>query len=408
MNARQVQIICRSLRLLWRYRLRSALVMLSAAIGVAGVVCSVNYGASGTQKVLEQIRLMGTNVLIITPAASRPVAGRTRTGEPVTTLVERDYAAIRREVLTRTRSSAIVTASFWMKAGDLSKNVPVVGCEPDYFPIKNWSVIAGDLFDTAQERTASRVALLGRTVANDLFGASSPLGQHIMINRVPFTVSGVLGERGQGLDVGNEDNQVYVPLTTAMRRLMNVDHYNALVLEIDSVGVMDSVAATIHSLLRQAHHIRLNERDDFQIQNQKTLLDTQKVAAARLRFFLRWIAASALIVSGLGMLGITWIAVKERTAEIGTRRALGANAEDIFFQVLFESAALAILGCGLGFAISWPLSRIIANSPGQRFIFDLQSAAVAFIAAGLLNVLFALWPSRKAACISPLEALRYE
>jgi putative ABC transport system permease protein len=295
-----------------------------------------------------------------------------------------------------------------MKAGDLSKNVPVVGCEPDYFPIKNWSVIAGDLFDTAQERTASRVALLGRTVANDLFGASSPLGQHIMINRVPFTVSGVLGERGQGLDVGNEDNQVYVPLTTAMRRLMNVDHYNALVLEIDSVGVMDSVAATIHSLLRQAHHIRLNERDDFQIQNQKTLLDTQKVAAARLRFFLRWIAASALIVSGLGMLGITWIAVKERTAEIGTRRALGANAEDIFFQVLFESAALAILGCGLGFAISWPLSRIIANSPGQRFVFDLRSAAFAFIAAGLLNVLFALWPSRKAACISPLEALRYE
>jgi putative ABC transport system permease protein len=408
MNPRQLQIVLRSVRLLWRYRLRSALVILSAAIGVAGVVCSVNYGARGTRTILEQIRLMGTNVLIITPTASRPRAGRTRTGEPVTTLVERDYAAIRREVLARTRSSAVVTGSFWMKAGDLSKNVAVVGCEPDYFPIKNWAVTSGDLFDAAQERTASRVALLGRTAANDLFGASSPIGQRIMINRVPFTVSGILAERGQGLDVGNEDNQVYVPLTTAMRRLMNVDHYNAIVLEIDTVDAMDAAAATIRSLLHQGHHIQLNQREDFQIQNQKTLLDTQQVAAARLRFFVRWIAASALVVSGLGMLGITWIAVKERTAEIGTRRALGATAADIFFQVLFESGALAILGCALGFAVSWPLSRLIASSPGQRFVFDLRSAAFAFIAAGLLNVLFALWPSRKAACVSPLEALRYE
>jgi len=285
MNARRVQILLRSLQLLWRYRLRSALVMLSASIGVTGVVCSVNYGTSGTRKILDQIRLLGTNVLIVTPATSRPVAGRARTGEAVTTLVERDYVAIRREVLTRTRSSAVVTASFWIKAGDLSKSVTVVGCEPDYFPIKNWAVGAGDSFDAAQERTASRVALLGRTVANDLFGTSSPIGQRIMINRVPFTVSGVLAERGQGLDVGNEDNQVYVPLTTAMRRLLNVDHYNAIVLEIDNLSAMDAAAAATRSLLHQAHHIRLNQRDDFQIQNQKTLLDTQQAAANRLRFF---------------------------------------------------------------------------------------------------------------------------
>src|SRR5260370_31108509 len=137
MNARRVQILLRSLQLLWRYRLRSALVMLSASIGVTGVVCSVNYGTSGTRKILDQIRLLGTNVLIVTPATSRPVAGRPRTGEAVTTLVERDYVAVRREVLTRTRSSSVVTASFWMKAGAPSTSVTVVGCEPDYFRIKN-------------------------------------------------------------------------------------------------------------------------------------------------------------------------------------------------------------------------------------------------------------------------------
>jgi len=408
MNARRIQILLRSLRLLWRFRLRSALVMLSASIGVTGVVCSVNYGASGTRKILEQIRLMGTNVLIVTPTTSRPVARRERTGEPLTTLVERDYVAIRREVLTRTRSSAVVTASFLIKAGNLSKSATVVGCEPDYFPIKNWETSAGDSFDIPQERTAARVVLLGRTVANDLFGTSSPIGQRITINRVPFIVSGVLAERGQGLDVSNEDNQVYVPLTTAMRRLLNVDHYNAIVLEIDNLSAMDAAAATTRSLLHAAHHIRPNQRDDFQIQSQKTLLDTQQAAASRLKFFLRWIAASALLVSGLGMVGITWIAVKERTVEIGTRRALGATAADIFFQVLFESAALAVLGCGLGFVVSWPLSRILTSSPGLPIAFDFQSATLALITAGLLNVFFALWPSRQAAYVSPLAALRFE
>jgi len=406
MNSRQMKIVVRSLRLLWRFRLRSALVMLSAALGVTGVVSSVNYGASGTRKILEQIQRLGTNVLIITPVSSRPVAGRTRTGEPVTTLIERDYVAIRREVLTRKRSSAIVIASYWVKAGDLSKNATIVGCEPDYFPIKDWTVTTGELFDAAQNRTAARVALLGRTVASDLFGNSSPIGQRIMINRVPFTVSGVLAERGQGLDVSNEDDQIYVPVATAMRRLMNVDHYNALVLEIDNLRAMDAAAATARAMLHQAHHIRFNQRDDFQLQNQKTLLDAQEAAANRLGFFLRWIAGSALLVSGLGMLGITWIAVKERTVEIGIRRALGATSTDIFFQILFESGALAVFGCGVGFAISWPLSKIIANS--LPFVFDFRSAALAFAAAGVLNVCSALWPSRKAASVSPLAALRYE
>lgn len=398
----------RALRLLWRYRFRSALLLSSAALGVAGVVCSVNYGASGTRKLLDQIWRLGTNVLIITPAKSQAVAGRARTGQAVTTLVERDYVALRRELLARNRSSALVTANFWMKAGDISKNSAVIGCEPDYFKIKNWNVIAGQFFDSSNEVSASRVVLLGRTVATDLFANASAVDQRIMINRVPFTVIGVLAERGQSLDVANEDNQVFVPLKTAMRRLMNVDHYNAIVLEIDKLSGMDAAAEATRSFLHQNHRIRANQRDDFQIQNQKTLLDTQRLAANRLRFFLRWIAASALVVSGLGISGITWIAVKERTGEIGTRRALGASASDIFGQILFESIVLTLLGCSLGLAISWPVSRFLSNSAGSPFVFDRNSALFAFCAAGLLNLLFAAWPSRTAASVSPLTALKYE
>lgn len=382
--------------------------MLMAALGVVGVVCSVNYAAGGTQQILDQIRRMGTNVLIITPAESRAVAGRSRTGGAVTTLVERDYTTIRKTLLARVRSSALVTASFWVKVGDLSKNATVVGVEPDYFQIKNWSLATGELLDAAHERTAARLTVLGHAAAVDLFGASSAVGQHVMINRTPFVVVGVLAERGQGLDISNEDNQVYVPLTTAMRRLVNVDHYSGIVIEMDSTDSMNAAAAQTRSLLHSLHHIQQNQPDDFQIQNQKTLLDTQLAATSRLDFFLRWIAASALTVSGLGIVAITWIALKERTHEIGTRRALGATRNDIFLQVLVETATLAVTGSLLGAAVSWPTSHLVSQSVGLPFVFQWSTAAFALAVAVILNLAFSVLPSRKAASVSPLEALMYE
>lgn len=408
MTRRNLKIAVRALRQLWRYPLRSGLLMLMAALGVDGVVCSVNYGAGGTRQILDQIRRMGTNVLIITPAQSRSVAGRARTGDTVTTLIERDYAAIRKTLLARTRSSALVTANLWVKSGDLSKNAAVVGVESDYFTIKNWPLGAGEFFDNGQERTASRLALLGHTVAVDLFGSSSAVGQHVMINRVQFVVAGVLTERGQGLDTSNENNQVYVPLTTAMRRLLNVDHYSGIVIEIDSTNSMNDAAEEVRTLLRNLHRVQQNQPDDFQIQNQKTLLNTQIAAASRLGFFLRWIAASALTVSGLGIVTITWIALKERTREIGTRRALGATRSDIFLQVLIETAELAVTGSVIGVAVSWPASHLISESVGLPFVFERSNATFAIAAAVTLNLAFSLLPSRKASSVSPLEALRYE
>jgi len=405
---KQWQITSRSLRLVLRYPLRSVLLAFSAALGVSGVVCSMNYGASGTEKVLEQIRRLGTNVLIITPTQSRSVAGRARTGTAVTTLVERDYVDIKRNVLTRTRSSALATQTFWTKTGDTSKNAVIVGCESDYFAAKDWTVVAGQLFDAAHERTAARVAVLGHTVALDLFGGSSAVGQRMMINRVPFTVIGVLRERGQGLDVSNEDNQIYVPLRTAMRRLMNVDHYAGILVEVDSWESLDQAANQIRSLLHQAHHIGPEQPEDFQVQNQKTLLDTQIAASDRLGSFLRWIGATALVVSGLGIVAITWIAVRERTREIGTRRALGATSGDIFLQMQCENGSLALLGGLLGIGLSWLISRLVSAWVGLPFVFDEKNALLTFEVAATLNLVFSLLSSRKAASISPMEALRYE
>jgi putative ABC transport system permease protein len=393
---------------MWRYRLRSALIMTSAALGVAGVVCPVNYGEGGARQLLDQVRSMGTNVLIITPVADKSVAGRARTGGLVTTLVDRDLLAIQRDVTGLTRSSGLVAGSFWIKAGDLSKNTAVIGCEPDYFDIKNWPAAAGLLFNQSQERSMGRVVVLGHTAALDLFGEESPVGRRLMINRVPFIAVGVLTERGQGLDVSNEDSQLYVPLRTAMHRLMNLDHFSSITIEVEDLRQMDEASGQIRSLLHLLHRIRERQADDFQIQNQKALLETQRAAAARLEFLLGWTGASALAVSGLGILGITWIAVKERTRDLATCRALGATAADVFFQVWFESTALALVGALLGLAVSWPGSRWIARSAGLPFVFSDQTAALALAAAACLNLAFSLLPSRRAARFHPIEALRHE
>jgi putative ABC transport system permease protein len=189
---------------------------------------------------------------------------------------------------------------------------------------------------------------------------------------------------------------------------MNVDHYSAIVIEIDATNSMDAAAELMRSLLRNSHHVQRNQPNDFQIQNQKTLLDTQMAAASRLDFFLRWIAASALTVSGLGIVAITWIAVKERTREIGTHRALGATRNDIFFQVVVETAALAVAGSLFGAAVSWPASHFISEAVGLPFVFERSTAEFALTVAVVLNLAFSVLPSGKAASVSPLEALRYE
>ena len=408
-NRKSVYILTGSLRSVWRFPLRSGLLLLSAMLGVAGVTSAINYAEDGRLKALNQIQLMGTNILVVAPQQSRAVGGRARTGTIVTTLVEQDYTAIQQELPDIERSSATAVGSFLIKAGDLSKNsCPVIGVEPDYFRIRNWSVRDGTIFDSTNMRRASRVVLLGSTVAHDLFGEIAPVGQGVLINRVPFEVAGVLAERGQSLEAGNEDNQVYIPLTTAMHRLMDVRYYSSLIFEIADWDRMDEDAQAIRETLNRRHHKLANLPEDFQIQNQKSLIDTETVTAAKLEFLVRWVGFSGLFVSGLGILAITWIAVRERTREIGTRRALGATPKDIFSQFLFEATVVSVIGCLAGLAGSWEGSLIVAQRVGLPFHFDWGAARLVIALSIALNLIFALFPSGRAALLDPVAALKYE
>jgi putative ABC transport system permease protein len=393
---------------MWRYRLRSGLVSGCASLGVAGIVTSANFAASGREQVLDQIRRMGTNTVMVTAQQSRTAAGRARTGSIVTTLGEADYAVIRRDLTGLVRSSAVVTQAFRLKAGDVSKVAPIVGVEPSYFSIKSWTVEAGDLFDGADLGRSARVALVGHTVAADLYGSGAATGRRLFINRIPFDVVGVLAERGQGLDVVNEDEQVYVPLTTATRRLLNRDYFNAIVFEIGDWGRMDESAHLVTDILRLRHRSLVTRRDDFQVQNQKELVDTQAASAAGLAFFVRWIGASGLFVSGLGVLAMAWITVRDRTTEIGTRRALGATARDVFCQFVFEASALAATGSVSGLWLGRVATQLAATRAHLPFVFERTAAIGALGAALLLNLVFAAWPASRAARLDPIQALKHE
>lgn len=401
-------LIAGAFRQMWRFRLRSGLVIVCAALGVAGIITSVNYASSGRQQVLDQIRRMGTNIVMVTAQQSRGTAGRARTGSIVTTLREGDYALLRRDLAGQVRSSAIVSQAFRLKAGDFSKVAPIVGCEPSYFAIKSWSVQTGEMFDAADLRRSARVALLGRTVALDLYGSEAAVGQRLFINRIPFEVVGVLTERGQGLDIANEDEQVYIPLTTAMRRLLNLDYFNAIIFEIGDWNSMDASARTIADVLHVRHRPLASERDDFQVQNQKELVDTQLASSVRLSFFIRWIGMSGLLVFGLGVLAIAWITVRDRTTEIGTRRALGATATDVFFQFVFEAVVLATVGSMSGLLIGRLASQFATTRSHLPYVFEWATALVALGAGLLLNVIFAAWPASRAARFDPIRALKHE
>lgn len=408
MDHRFFYISLDALRVLLRFRFRSTLILLSAMLGVAGVIVSVDYASGGRQEAMNQIERMGVNVLSVTPQQDRSVGGRARTGAIVQTLVDADYSAIRKRIPSIARSSALATAGFRLKAGNLSKTSPVVGCEPDYVRIKNWSVAEGAFFDEGDERRAARVAVLGHTIARDIFGEESAVSQLLSVNRTPFEVVGVLAERGQGLDVATEDDQIYIPLRTATHRLMDVEYYTGVILEIDRADHMDEAAASVVEILRQRHHRLANLPDDFQVQNQKSLLETQLASSERLGFYVRWLGLSGLIVSGLGILAVCWIAVKGRTVEIGTRRALGANAADVFLQILLETAVISSVGCVLGLAIGWRGSQVIAGRAGLPLVFEWSNAWLTLGVAAAMNSCFALLPAARAARVSPIRALKYE
>ncbi len=404
--ARAWRIAGIALRHFRRSRLHAALAIAAALTGTGGVTVCTEYAAAGRQKIVDQFGRMGTNLIVVTPAQSRAVGGRARTGTIVTTLREADDRALLAGVPEIAASSPTVLTVLRIRAGDLTKSTTIVGCAPAYFAMRNWDVRSGTLFLQEDDRAARRVALLGATAARDLFGGDDPTGRRLLIGNVPFAVVGVLQERGQGLDAANEDAQVYVPLETAMHRLMNVDYYGAILFRVGSRGAMENAASEIAGILERQHRFLSATGPDFEVQNQKALLDTQLAAFRRLTFFLRWIAASTLTVASLGIFGVAWIGVGQRTREIGTRRAIGATRPDVLIQFFVEGIAGPVLGCGAGVVTAWLALRAIDARARQPFLFSGPTIAGAATVSLLLYAALTLLCCLRAIRVGPSVALR--
>jgi putative ABC transport system permease protein len=402
------QVLTVASRNFWRYRLQAVLLIAASMTGTAGVIVSTGYAAGGRQKILDQFVQLGTNVIIVTPLQSRAVGGRARTGSVVTTLNESDYKAIVQSVAGITSSSPTVSSTFRIRAGDLTKNATIVGCNPEYFAIKHWAIALGFSFDESALRPQPRTALLGATAARGLFGEVDPTGSRITINRVPFTVEGVLAERGQGLDSSNEDDQVYVPLDTAMHRLMKIDYFSSIMFTLENRTSMDSAADQIHQLVGRRHRHGASFEDDFIVQNRKSLIDTQLSAFSRLTFLVRWIALSALVVSSLGVFAVTWISIRNRTREVGTCRAIGATRRDILVQFVAEGSLGALVGGSAGIAFAYAALRFIDGRVQQPFLFSATDAFLEAFTSIALYSAFTLISSLRAIRIQPLVALRTE
>jgi len=404
----RIQIIAtQALREVSRARQRTTLMTLAVLIGVAGAIIAEGYASAGHAQLVAQLQRLGLNVVTVTPKQSRNAGVRSRTGAPVTTLDARDYSEVRRRVAGFAESSATIVGSFLAKAGDLSKsNCSVVGVEPSFAVIRQWRMGSGEPFSEADQRSAARVAVLGASVARDLYNDAPPIGQRLFINRVPFRVVGVLADAGSDLGAGSQDDQIFIPLRTASRRLLNVDNYSSLVLNVSEWAQIGAVIDGVRAVLTTTHRAASPAREDFQIQTQQALAEAAVDAAARVRRYVSLITAGSLLSAGFGTLAVCWISVGQRTAEIGTRRALGATAGDIFLQFLCEvliiGVAASLFGLAFGRAVSWVLSE------WMQFPVDFHWSIGGSIAAveALLALSFGAGPAMRASRIDPILALQ--
>jgi putative ABC transport system permease protein len=398
-----------SAEMLMAHKMRTALSLLGIVVGVATVSVMAAVGKGSEQKVMNGIRSMGTNLIAISAGKVALIAGRERQGAVVTTLLPEDAGAI--------ESSA--SDLIWIVAPAQSRKMPVkfeevalktsiVGTTPELLAIRNLRLQAGQMFEDQDNRATRRVAVVGQTIVRDLFGRADPLGQTIRVGKVPFEIIGVLAPAGVDMNGADQDDQILVPLRTALRRVFNVLYVNNIYVQVQSEKQMDQCAARLSEILRERHRLRAGEADDFTIQNQAELLKAQQETQRTFTSLTVGVASLSLAVGGVGILAVMLMSVRERVKEIGLRRALGARRGDILLQFLAEAVMLSFSGGIVGVLVGIAATLVIAHFADWEAILVPQILLLAVAASALIGLLFGTIPARKASLASPIQSLRAE
>ncbi|MBI3610368.1 MAG: ABC transporter permease [Nitrospirae bacterium] len=394
-------------RALARNTMRSALTMLGIIIGVGAVIAMVAVGQGAKAQVEAQIASIGSNLLMVFPGSTTQGGVHAGSGT-VTTLTEEDSRAIKKELSSVWLSAPTVRTVAQVVSANQNWSTAVTGSTPAFFPIRDWSFESGSPFTQSDVDGATKTAVLGKTVANNLFGSRDPIGQIVRIRNVPFKVAGVLSPKGQSAMGQDQDDTVIIPFSTLQKRIMGVTNVGAILVSANSPLEAAVAQEQVRLLLRQRHHIPPGQDDDFTVRSMSDIAAAAEASSSVMTLLLGSIASVSLIVGGIGIMNIMLVSVTERTREIGIRMAVGARGRDILLQFLVEAVVLSLAGGILGVILGVVGSRIVSAFVHWPTIISLSSILLAFTFSIAIGVFFGLYPARRAASLDPIEALRYE
>ena len=396
-----------ALRALMRNKLRAFLTMLGIIIGVGAVIAMVAIGEGAKATIRSQIASLGTNVLIILPGTS--VQGGVRTGSGgVNTLVDGDAKAMMRELPAVAFASPALRRPEQVVAGNLNWLTLTQGVAPEFQQIRDWQVAEGRFIHDGDIESAAKVAVVGETVVNQLFGSDDPIDAVIRIRNIPFRVVGVLATKGQTSQGTDQDDTIIIPYTTMQKRLMRITFVQSIVASAINAERMPEAQAQITALLRQRHRIGPDREDDFYIRNLSDIAEAASSSARVMAVLLGTVASISLLVGGIGIMNIMLVSVTERTREIGIRMAVGARRKDIMLQFLVEAVVMAATGGCIGILLGIGSSEILNDWAQWPTHISTTIIAIAFFFSGAVGVFFGFYPARKAANLDPIDALRYE
>jgi putative ABC transport system permease protein len=401
-----------ALRSLRANKLRSALTALGIIIGVAAVITMLAVGEGAKRSVAEQLKSLGSNRMLVFPGAVTSSGVRLGAGSR-NTLTENDAAAIAEEIPGVLASAPALRGSGQIVNGNLNWATQIFGVTPDFLPAREWSLALGRGFDENDVRSSAKVALVGQTVADMLFGGTDPTGQIIRVKYVPFTIVGLLTPKGQSFGGQDQDDVVLIPISTARGRILGhaqgrlrtVGHINVRM--ADGID-MKTAESQVRELLRQRHRLQPDQDDDFNIHNLAEIVAAEQAASKVLSSLLAAVASVSLLVGGIGIMNIMLVSVTERTREIGLRLAVGARQQDILTQFLAEAVILSLVGALTGIALGIAGTQALAHFADWQVIIKTEAIVIAVASASIVGVFFGWYPARKAARMAPIEALRYE